>query len=120
MTSSTKAIAITPDDVERLTHGKPSKNRVGSRQIRHRLRLDERERLEIARSKGFLLLTGSTRAALKNAWYLDCQARHRPCVYVERLKEGLSVTTNAGTHHLANFEELADLLGVTAHDKKQL
>lgn len=105
-----KASIITPDDVERLTRGRPSKNRVGSRQVRHRLRLDERERLAIARSKGFLLLTSSTRAALKNSWYLDCEARQRPCIYVERLGEGLRVTTTTGTYLLPDFEHLAAFL----------
>lgn len=80
--------SVTKDDVARLTRGKPSKSRCGSRQIRHRLRLDELERLSVARSRGYLLVTVSTRSALRNAWHLDCVARSRPCIYVERVGSG--------------------------------
>jgi hypothetical protein len=79
---------ITKDDVARLTRGKASYNRCGSRQMRHRLRLDELERLSIARSRGYLLITRSTRTALKNSWYLDCVARAKPCIYLERTEAG--------------------------------
>lgn len=91
-----KQLAVSPDDVEKLIHGKPSASRVGSRHIRHRLRQDELARLSIARARGFLLLTHSTRTALRNSWYLDCQARSRPCLYVARTERGFHVT-GAGT-----------------------
>lgn len=81
-------LSVTKDDVARLTRGKPSKSRCGSRQIRHRLRLDELERLSVARSRGYLLVTPSTRSALKNAWYLDRVAVKEPCIYVERTSSG--------------------------------
>jgi hypothetical protein len=87
---------ISKDDVARLIHGKRSRNRVGSRQIRHRLRQDELERLEKARDRGYLLITPSTRTALKNAWYLDCQANSRPFVSVERASGGFLVTATVG------------------------
>ena len=83
---------VSPDDVERLIRGKPSKSRAGSRQIRHRLRQDELQRLSVARERGFLLLTSSTRTALRNAWWLDCQARTAPCLYAERSVKGFVVT----------------------------
>jgi hypothetical protein len=79
---------VTKDDVARLTRGKASRNRCGSRQVRHRLRLDELERLTVARSRGYLLITQSTRTALRNAWYLDCIARAKPCIYLERTSNG--------------------------------
>ena len=82
----------TIDDVARLIRGKRSQNRVGSRQIRHRLRHDEIERLGVARRRGFLLITPGTRNALRNAWYLDCRARNRPCLFVERANDGFVVT----------------------------
>jgi hypothetical protein len=84
---------VSKDDVARLVRGKPSKHRVGSRQIRHRLRQDELERLAIARERGYLLVTPSTRTALENAWHLDCLANKRPCVYVSRVSAGFLVTT---------------------------
>ena len=76
---------ITKDDVARLTRGKSSRNRVGSRQIRHRLRQDELKRLAIARNRGYLVVNPGTRAALLNAWYLDCAARGVEYVCVDRL-----------------------------------
>jgi len=75
---------ITKDDVARLTRGKSSRNRVGSRHVRHRLRQDELKRLDIARGRGFLVVTPGTRAALLNAWYLDCAARGIEYRCVER------------------------------------
>lgn len=101
---------VSKDDVFNLIRGRPSTNKVGSRQVRHRLRKDEQKRLEIARTKGFLLLTASTRNALKNAWHLDCLAYGRTCLYVERNKSGISATkiTNdcRETIHLADFSDL--------------
>lgn len=84
--------AVTKDDVARLIRGRPSRSRVGSRQIRHRLRLNELEQLSIARSRGYLLVNPSTRTALKNAWYLDCVACSRPCRYVEHTAAGYRVS----------------------------
>ncbi len=89
---SNKSAVISKDDVARLVRGRPSKSRAGSRNIRHRLRQDELERLAVARSRGYLLLTQSTRAALRNSWYMDCKARGVECLYVERMQEGFLVT----------------------------
>jgi|688.fasta_scaffold38509_8 hypothetical protein len=81
-------LLVTKDDVARLVRGKPSKSRCGSRQIRHRLRLDELERLAVARGRGYLLVNPSTRTALKNAWFMDCVAASRRCFYVEHTESG--------------------------------
>jgi|GEM_PF-5739658 len=83
---------VSPDDVEKLIRGKASVSRAGSRNIRHRLRQDEVRRLAVARARGFLLLTNSTRAALRNSWYLECQARGRPCIYAARSEAGFLVS----------------------------
>ena len=103
---------LSKDDVEKLIRGQPSKSRSGSRQIRHRLRQDELERLTIARQRGYLLLTQSTRTALRNAWFLDCQARQRPCLYVERTTAGFVVTGVADSQSL--HTTLSDLDSVSA------
>lgn len=84
--------SVTKDDVARLIRGKPSKSRCGSRQIRHRLRLDELEQLTVARGRGYLLVHPSTRNALKNAWYLDCVAASRPCKYVKHTSGGYRIS----------------------------
>lgn len=99
---------VSKDDVARLIHGKRSKSRVGSRQIRHRLRQDELERLAIARERGYLLLTSSTRTALENAWHLDCVANQRPCVYVSRVASGFLVTKALGTGSQSKVVESLD------------
>ena len=75
----------TKDDVSRLTKGKPTESRVGSREVSHRLRLDERKKLDVAIERGFLTVTITTRAALKNCWFLWCQANKIPCAIIERL-----------------------------------
>lgn len=87
-----KDTAPTKDDVARLIRGKPSQGRVGSRQIRHRLRKDELERLAVARSRGYLSITATTRTALRNAWYLDRLATSAPCLFVEHMEAGYSVS----------------------------
>ena len=85
-------ILVTKDDVARLTRGRPSKSRCGSRQVRHRLRRDELERLSVARLRGYLLVNASTRTALRNAWYLDCVASSRRCLFVERVSSGYQIS----------------------------
>lgn len=82
----------TKDDVARLIQGKPSKRRVGSRQIRHRLRNDEVARLDVARSRGYLTVTPTTRAALLNAWHLDRLSVSEPCLFVRHTEEGYLVS----------------------------
>lgn len=82
----------TKDDVARLIRGKPSKGRIGSRQIRHRLRNDELDRLTIARSRGYLTVTPTTRAALQNAWHLDRLAAMKPCIFVQHAEDGYIIS----------------------------
>jgi hypothetical protein len=100
----------TKDDVARLIRGKSSKSRAGSRQIRHRLRQDELRRLIVARERGFLLTTPSTRNTLRNAWHLDCRARERPCVFVERVNAKYLLTGERDSQALR--EEIPSLIGV--------
>lgn len=82
----------TKDDVARLIRGKPSKGRVGSRKIRHRLRKDELERLAVARSRGYLTVTPSTRDALRNAWHMDRLATLKPCLFVQHTADGYVIS----------------------------
>lgn len=104
----------TKDDVARLIRGKPSKGRIGSRQIRHRLRNDERDRLTIARSRGYLTITPSTRAALQNAWHLDRLAALKPCLFVQHAGDGylISGEKNGIPIHVtvANLREVESFL----------
>jgi len=97
----------TKDDVARLPRGKPSKGRIGSRQIRHRLRNDELQRLTVARTRGYLTITPSTRAALKNAWHLDRLAVLQPCVFVQHTEVGYAVS---GERNGASINAIVDSL----------
>ena len=70
-------------------------------------------RLAIARSRGFLAITPTTRAALKNAWHLDCLAVSKPCVFVQHTEDGYVVSgeqkgapINATVSSLKTLEEL--------------
>ena len=107
---------VSKDDVERLIRGRPSSGRVGSRQIRHRLRQDELERLEVARSRGYLLVTKSSRTALRNSWYLDCLARGYACAYVERTERGFHVLGILGTTKVETL--VKDLDGIAQFCKR--
>lgn len=100
----------TKDDVARLIRGKPSKGRIGSRQIRHRLRNDEQERLVVARSRGYLTVTPTTRAALQNAWHLDRLAAFKPCLFVHHAERGYIISgENNGTPIHANVADLTEV-----------
>ena len=68
----------TKDDVARLSRGKASRNKVGSRATSHRLRADELKKLEVAKERGYLVTTPTTRDALMNTWYLWCEATGIP------------------------------------------
>jgi hypothetical protein len=97
----------TKDDVARLIRGKPSRGKVGSRQIRHRLRQDELERLAVARSRGYLTITTTTRAALQNAWHMDRLAASEPCVFVQHKETGYVIS---GEHESAPIKGFATTL----------
>jgi len=62
------------DAVHKLSRGKSSGKKIGNRNVRHRLREDEREKFEIAKKRGYLLVHKTTRKALLNTWYLWCEA----------------------------------------------
>lgn len=74
----------TIDDVARLTRGRPSLNKVGSRGVSHRLRLHELKKLDVAKQRGVLTVLPSTRDALINAWFMWCQATGTPYQVEER------------------------------------
>lgn len=69
------------DDIEKLSRGKPTKSKIGSRRIGHRLTQKERLLFEAAQRQGFLKIpvTGS-RPNLLNIYRLWCQAEGRECI----------------------------------------
>jgi len=106
---------ISKDDVARLIRGRPSKGRVGSREIRHRLRQDELRRLSVARERGYLLRTHSTRTALENAWFLDCKARNIVCYYVERTEKGLAITRHESQEESGRIVSCVNTIAEVRH-----
>ena len=69
------------DDVERLSHGQPTRAKIGSRSVGHRLTQRERILFEAAQRNGFLKVpvTG-IRANVLNVYKLWCEAECRPFI----------------------------------------
>lgn len=73
------------DDVERLSRGQPTRAKIGSRRIGHRLTQKERLLFEAAKRQGFLKIPVSgIRPNVCNVYLLWCAAEGRDYV----LKDG--------------------------------
>ncbi len=69
------------DDIERLSRGLPTRSRIGSRGIGHRLTQKERILFEAAQRQGFLKLpTTGARENVVRVYRLWCEAVGRECV----------------------------------------
>lgn len=66
------------DDVERLSRGQPTRAKIGSRRIGHRLTIKERQLFEAAQRQGYLKIpvTG-IRPNVLNVYRLWCNAENR-------------------------------------------
>ncbi len=87
----------TMDDVERISWGKPAKQKgVGSRGVPHRLNDDEREEFDRARRKGFVEIGGSgwrrerADAPLCNTWRQWCDARATAAISLHKSRDGVA------------------------------
>jgi len=87
MTKSTTK-GLTLDDVERLSYGKRSASRKGSRRIPHRLNNAERALFERAKSHGQLWSLSALNPALVNTYYNFCCATGRIFISMIRLPDG--------------------------------
>lgn len=66
------------DDVERLSHGQPTRAKIGSRQIGHRLTQKERQLFSAAQRQGFLKIpVAGIRPNVLNIYRLWCAAEGR-------------------------------------------
>ncbi|KAL2608213.1 hypothetical protein R1flu_026786 [Riccia fluitans] len=75
----------TLDDVERLSRGRASKAKIGSRAVPHRLNVDERKAFELAKKRGFVVHQPSTRRyPLINSHRNYCDALGIPCIRIEQ------------------------------------
>ncbi|MCP9908068.1 hypothetical protein KBY72_12905 [Cyanobium sp. BA5m-21] len=77
----------TKDDIERLSRGKSTRSRIGSRQIPHRLTKKERILFEAAQRQGFLKVpVAGIRPNVLNIYKLWCDAEGKDCVVVDSSK----------------------------------
>ena len=86
---------ISRDDVERLSRGQPSKNRgYGSRNVPHRLNEEERQEMDRASRRGYVMLAGtgyrrgrkgSPLANIHRQW---CDAREKPQIILCKASGG--------------------------------
>lgn len=68
------------DDVERLSRGEPTRQRIGSRGVPHRLTQRERILFETAKKNGFLKIPASgVRQNVVHIYRLWCDASKIPC-----------------------------------------
>jgi hypothetical protein len=75
----------TKDDVDRLSRGKPTRSKSGSRQIPHRLTKKERFLFAAAQRQGFLKVPLSgIRPNLLNVYQLWCEAVGKEFIVVDR------------------------------------
>lgn len=73
------------DDVEKLSRGKPSKAKIGSRSVPHRLNAEERKAFELAKRRAFVVLRpGARRYPLANTFRNHCLALGWPSVRIEQ------------------------------------
>ncbi|KAG6554308.1 hypothetical protein Mapa_004224 [Marchantia paleacea] len=75
----------TLDDVERLSRGRASKAKIGSRAVPHRLNADERKAFELAKKRGFVVHQPNTRRyPLINSHRNYCDALGIPCIRIDQ------------------------------------
>lgn len=71
----------TKDDVERLSRGKSTRSKIGSREIPHRLTQKERILFEAAQRRGFLKVpVAGIRPNVLNIYKLWCDAEDKDCI----------------------------------------
>lgn len=77
------------EDVDKLSRGKRTSKRIGSRAVGHHLYAFEREEYERASKCGFVTINHLSRSNLWNLWQKATQARKWPfLVLLKRIDEG--------------------------------
>ena len=75
------------DDVERLSRGKSTQSKIGTRRVPHRLTQKERILFEAAKRQGFVKVpVAGIRQNLLNVYRLWCDAEGRDCIIVDSSK----------------------------------
>ena len=111
---------VLPDDVEKLSRGRASQAKIGSRATPHHLRAHEREKFEVAKRSGFLALKSNDRINLKNIYEKWCCSQGVLAVILDRSKGDTPTLTlstplaNSGEllapQHLKQFDEVRGAL----------
>jgi len=70
------------DDIEKLSKGKGTYAKIGSRDIPHRLTLAESTEFNKAKSRGYLKWKNSYRVNLENVYRLYCRTTKRFCLII--------------------------------------
>jgi hypothetical protein len=74
------ALRITKDEVDKLSRGLSTRNKVGSRNVGHRLTVKERILFEAAKRQGFLKIPAvGLRENVSNIYRKWCEATGIPC-----------------------------------------
>jgi hypothetical protein len=75
------------DDVKRLSRGKSTQSKIGSRRVPHRLTQKERILFEAAKRQGFLKVpVAGIHPNVLNVYRLWCDAEGRDCIIVDSTK----------------------------------
>lgn len=85
MVRATSSQRWTLDDVERISKGKASKAKTGSRKVPHRLQAGERTAYDLAKKKGYLVQRAVSRKyPLVNTYRNFCDASCRLCIFIQQ------------------------------------
>ncbi len=79
------------DDIERISRGKSSANKIGSRAVPHRLRQDERDAFERAKKNGYIEVYLNSRPNLENIYKKYCLATEKPYISIIHRQESSSL-----------------------------
>ncbi len=80
------------EHIDRLTRGRASGAKIGSRAVGHHLHKFEREIYERALKKGYLDIDERSRTNLTNVWMKVCVVKKWPCVVLVKSSDRQSAT----------------------------
>lgn len=75
---------MSSEDVENLSRGRPTKSKIGSRSVPHRLTKTERGQFERAKNRGYMTIKPNQRQNLGNIWFDWCDVNNIPCIILNQ------------------------------------
>lgn len=82
--------------VEKLTRGKKSGAKIGSRNVPHRLTKYEQIKFNKAIKNRYMTLSFDSRPNLKNIWMKYSEVKGWPCIIISRLQDGTAKLLHDG------------------------